>query len=94
MLFICKTNNYIPEPNFEDNDLTINSLEWEDPLHKNRLNQREMRRFNLLLTQIALIINRKKLILRPYFQEHELVANSIESKIYYSVKLNAFINYC
>ncbi|XP_057325404.1 uncharacterized protein LOC130667663 [Microplitis mediator] len=55
---------------------TITGLEWEDPLHVNRISKTELRKLNLIITQIAVNINKRNLILRPYFQDYELVAKN------------------
>lgn len=60
-------------PKFSENSSIITGLEWEDPLHTNRLSISEERRLNVLITKIASLVNMKKLILRPYFQDYELV---------------------
>lgn len=51
----------------------MTGLEWEDPLQVNRLSVTEERRLSLLITKIATVVNMKKLVLRPYFQDYELV---------------------
>ncbi|ERL91681.1 hypothetical protein D910_09008 [Dendroctonus ponderosae] len=62
-------------PKFSENSSIITGLEWEDPLHTNRLSISEERRLNVLITKIASLVNMKKLILRPYFQDYELVSH-------------------
>lgn len=51
----------------------MTGLEWEDPLHVNILNDTETRKLNLIITRIAVLINKRKIVLRPYFQDYELV---------------------
>lgn len=60
-------------PQFSNNPPLVTGLEWEDPLHVNRLSISEERRLNILLTKIAALVNFRKIILRPYFQDYELV---------------------
>lgn len=64
---------HIVVPSFEKNENLVTGLEWDDPLQVNRLSPSEERRMSLLITKIATIVNQKKLILRPYFQDYELV---------------------
>ncbi|KAL1506511.1 hypothetical protein ABEB36_005862 [Hypothenemus hampei] len=63
-------------PQFGENSPIITGLEWEDPMHTNRLSISEERRLNVLLTKIASLVNMKKMILRPYFQDYELVSKN------------------
>lgn len=63
----------IAVPEFGSNKPLVTGLEWEDPLHVNRISGTEHRRLSLILTQIAVLINKRKLVLRPYFQDYELV---------------------
>ncbi|CAH1119695.1 unnamed protein product [Phaedon cochleariae] len=63
-------------PQFSDNVPLVTGLEWEDPLHTNRLSISEERRLSVLLTKIASLVNMRKLILRPYFQDYELVSKN------------------
>lgn len=60
-------------PDFSKNKPLVTGLEWEDPLHVNVLSATELRRLCLIITQIAVLINKRKLVLRPYFQDYELV---------------------
>lgn len=60
-------------PDFAKNADLVTGLEWEDPMQVNRLSVSEERRLSLLITKIAAIVNMKKLILRPFFQDYELV---------------------
>nr|XP_023016992.1 uncharacterized protein LOC111506210 [Leptinotarsa decemlineata] len=60
-------------PKFSENAPLVSGLEWEDPLHTNRLSISEERRLSVLLTKIASLVNMRKIILRPYFQDYELV---------------------
>lgn len=43
------------------------------------MSKTELRKLNLIITQIAVNINKRNLILRPYFQDYELVG--IKKKI-------------
>lgn len=52
-------------------------MEWEDPEHVNRISATEHRKLCLILTQIAVLVNKRKLVLRPYFQDYELVRKII-----------------
>ncbi|CAH1971344.1 unnamed protein product [Acanthoscelides obtectus] len=63
-------------PEFTDNAPLVTGLEWEDPMHSNRLSISEERRLNVLITKIASLVNMRKLILRPYFQDYELVSKN------------------
>lgn len=63
-------------PDFAKNAPLITGLEWEDPLHMNRLSVSEERRLSLLIAKIASLVNMRKLVLRPYFQDYELVAKN------------------
>nr|CAI5818126.1 unnamed protein product [Callosobruchus analis] len=45
-------------------------------MHTNRLSISEERRLNVLITKIASLVNMRKLILRPYFQDYELVSKN------------------
>lgn len=60
-------------PNFGKNKPLMTGLEWEDPLHVNVLSCTETRKLNLIITQIAVLVNKRKIALRPYFQDYELV---------------------
>lgn len=63
-------------PNFRQNESLVTGLEWEDPMHLNRLSVSEERRLYVLITKIASLVNFRKLILLPYFQDYELVAKN------------------
>ncbi|XP_060524820.1 uncharacterized protein LOC132701132 isoform X2 [Cylas formicarius] len=63
-------NDSVPE--FSKNNSLVTGLEWEDPLHTKRLSISEERRLSLLITKIASLVNMRKLILKPYFQDYEL----------------------
>ncbi|XP_076267066.1 uncharacterized protein LOC143200510 isoform X1 [Rhynchophorus ferrugineus] len=80
-------------PNFGENvDLTT-GLEWNDPLHVNRLSISEERRLCLLITKIASLVNMKKMILRPYFQDYELVSkNNGTVTIAHFARILAYLN--
>lgn len=54
----------------------VTGLEWEDPLHKNRLSDSENRRLCVLLMKIAQSVRLREIVLRPYFQDYELVAKN------------------
>lgn len=60
-------------PAFEKNLPLVSGHEWEDPFHVNALSITEERRLKILLTKIATAVNMRKLVLRPYFQDYELV---------------------
>lgn len=60
-------------PDFSKNEPLVTGLEWEDPLQVNRLSITEERRVNLLIAKIATVVNLKKLVMKPYFQDYELV---------------------
>lgn len=59
-------------PKFQSKNF-ITGLKWEDPLVVNPLSPTELKKFNLIIIQIAMRVNRRKMILRPYFQDYELV---------------------
>ncbi|XP_078046729.1 uncharacterized protein LOC144475059 [Augochlora pura] len=63
-------------PEFNKNKPLITGLEWEDPEHVNRLSPTEYRKLCLILTQIAVLVNKRRLILRPYFQDYELISKN------------------
>ncbi|KAG6799425.1 hypothetical protein HZU73_05159 [Apis mellifera caucasica] len=67
-------HNSVPE--FDKNKPLVTGLEWEDPEHVNRLSATEFRKLCLILTQIAVLVNKRKLILRPYFQDYELISKN------------------
>jgi len=60
-------------PDFGKNKTLVTGLEWEDPLHVNVLSGTEIRKLNLIITQIAVLVSKRKIVLRPYFQDYELV---------------------
>lgn len=66
-------------PQFGENKPIVTGLEWDDPMHVNRLSISEERRLNILITKIASVVNMKKMILRPYFQDYELVSDLDDS---------------
>lgn len=45
-------------------------------MHMNRLSMSEERRLSLLITKIASLVNLRRLVLRPFFQDYELVAKN------------------
>lgn len=57
----------------------MTGLEWEDPMHCNRLSASEHRRLCVLLTKIAQAVRLREIVLRPYFQDYELVAKNVGS---------------
>ncbi|XP_017798938.1 PREDICTED: uncharacterized protein LOC108579823 [Habropoda laboriosa] len=64
-------------PEFDKNKPLVTGLEWEDPEHINRISASEHRRLCLILTQIAILVNKRRLVLRPYFQDYELIVKNI-----------------
>ncbi|GLV45240.1 chaoptin [Carabus blaptoides fortunei] len=64
-------------PDFSKNAPLVTGLEWEDPKHVNKLSISELRRLKLLITKIAAVVNLRRLVLRPYFQDYELVAKNV-----------------
>ncbi|XP_023247489.1 uncharacterized protein LOC106644480 [Copidosoma floridanum] len=62
-------------PDFAD-FLQISGQEWEDPLQTNCLSPSEQRRLEIVITNIVSLINRRKLSLRPYFQDYELISKN------------------
>ncbi|CAG9816180.1 unnamed protein product [Phaedon cochleariae] len=60
-------------PDF-DNKVHMVTSSRRDPLHSNRLSVSDERRFSVLLTKIASLVNMRRLILRPYFQDFQLVS--------------------
>ncbi|XP_046829104.1 uncharacterized protein LOC124428730 [Vespa crabro] len=69
-------------PDFSKNKPLVTGLEWEDPLHVNVLSATELRKLCLIITQIAVLINKRKLVLRPYFQDYELIAKNVGTVTY------------
>ncbi|KAK0079021.1 hypothetical protein PV325_001848 [Microctonus aethiopoides] len=63
-------------PKFQSKNF-ITELKWEDPLVVNPLSPAELKKFNLIIIQIAMRVNRRKMILRPYFQDYELIAKNM-----------------
>lgn len=66
-------------PDHSLNPNLVTGLEWEDPLHKNRLSASEHRRLCVLLMKIAQSVRIRELVIRPYFQDYELVAKNTGS---------------
>ncbi|XP_011688757.1 PREDICTED: uncharacterized protein LOC105450541 isoform X2 [Wasmannia auropunctata] len=64
-------------PDFGKNKILMTGLEWDDPLHVNVLSGTETRKLNLILTQIAVLVGKRKIISRPYFQDYELIAKNV-----------------
>nr|CAD7573058.1 unnamed protein product [Timema californicum] len=64
-------------PDFVKNPPLVTGLEWEDPFHVNPLSVSEERRLQLLMTKIAALVNLRGLVLRPYFQDYELIAKNV-----------------
>lgn len=77
-------------PDFTKNENLVTGLEWDDPLQVNRLSTSEERRLSLLLTKIAVKVNMKKLVLRPYFQDYELVKFKAGAVFYYNNNFDYF----
>ncbi|XP_045460656.1 uncharacterized protein LOC123671052 [Harmonia axyridis] len=63
-------------PDFMKNQPLVSGIEWEDPMQVNRLSMSEERKLNLLLTKIATVVNMRRLVMRPYFQDYELIAKN------------------
>ncbi|XP_063217255.1 uncharacterized protein LOC134528020 [Bacillus rossius redtenbacheri] len=63
-------------PEFQQNPPLVSGLEWEDPFHTNRLSMSEERRLQLMLCKIATLVNVRRLVIRPYFQDYELIAKN------------------
>lgn len=63
----------------------MTGLEWEDPLHVNVLSGTETRKLNLIITQIAVLVSKKKIVLRPYFQDYELVRSRHTASLNYYI---------
>ncbi|XP_071455761.1 uncharacterized protein [Hetaerina americana] len=61
-------------PNFSQNESLSSGLEWNDPYHVNQLGQYEEKRVQILLSKIATHLKKKCILLRPYFQDYELIA--------------------
>ncbi|XP_075225203.1 uncharacterized protein LOC142326511 [Lycorma delicatula] len=51
-------------------------LEWDFPYHVNVLSVSEERRLRVLLTKLATTVSARRLLLRPYFQDYELIAKN------------------
>ncbi|KAK0166586.1 hypothetical protein PV327_004079 [Microctonus hyperodae] len=63
-------------PKFQSKNFNTD-LKWEDALAVNPLNNTELKKLNLIIIQIAMRVNRRKMILRPYFQDYELIAKNM-----------------
>ncbi|XP_067010369.2 uncharacterized protein [Anabrus simplex] len=63
-------------PDFSKNPPIVTGLEWEDPFHVNSLSPSEERRVQIMLTKIATLVNMRRLVLRPYFQDYELISKN------------------
>lgn len=61
------------EPHPSNNSDFITGLEWQDQLSTNRLSNTENRRLRILLTKMAHSVRLRDVVLRPYFQDYELV---------------------
>ncbi|XP_076678862.1 uncharacterized protein LOC143374525 [Andrena cerasifolii] len=72
--FVSIIQDSVPE--FDKNKPLVTGLEWEDPEHVNRLSATEHRQLCLIITQIAVSVNNRRLVLRPYFQDYELIAKN------------------
>jgi hypothetical protein len=68
-------------PDFAKNKSLVTGLEWEDPLQVNVLCGTETRKFNLIMTQLAVLLHKRKITLRPYFQDYELVYSMIHTSL-------------
>lgn len=80
-------------PEFAGNKALVTGLEWDDPMHANRLSNSEERRLSVLLTKIASVVNFRRLILRPFFQDYELIAkNNGVITITHFARILAFLN--
>ncbi|XP_018048189.1 PREDICTED: uncharacterized protein LOC108687099 [Atta colombica] len=66
-------------PNFGKNKTLMTGLEWQNPLHVNTLSGMETRKLNLIITQIAVLVSKKKIALRPYFQDYEKIAKNVDT---------------
>ncbi|XP_018359818.1 PREDICTED: uncharacterized protein LOC108759052 isoform X1 [Trachymyrmex cornetzi] len=64
-------------PDFGKNKALVTGLEWENPLHINVLSGTETRKLNLIITQIAVLVSKRKIALWPYFQDYELIAKNV-----------------
>lgn len=67
---------YFLVPDNTENPDLVTGLEWEDPLHKNRLSISENRRLCVLMMKIAQSVRLREIVLRPYFQDYELVSKN------------------
>lgn len=75
------------------NEPLVTGLEWEDPMHVNVLSQSEERRLKLLITKIAALVNMRRLVLRPYFQDYELISkNTGTVTLAHFARVLAFLN--
>ncbi|XP_063987045.1 uncharacterized protein LOC135167617 [Diachasmimorpha longicaudata] len=54
----------------------ITGLEWQEPLGVNRLSCSEHRKLNLIITQISANVRKRTLVLRPYFQDYEILSKN------------------
>lgn len=69
-----KFQTFSLEPHPSGNSDLVTGLEWEDQLATNRLSNSENRRLTILLTKIAHSVRLRDIVLRPYFQDYELVS--------------------
>ncbi|OXU19976.1 hypothetical protein TSAR_003806 [Trichomalopsis sarcophagae] len=63
-------------PQFESNFPFTTGQEWEDALQTNCLSLSEQRRLEIILSKIASIVNWRKHVLKPYFQDYELISKN------------------
>ncbi|XP_031786123.1 uncharacterized protein LOC100170120 isoform X1 [Nasonia vitripennis] len=63
-------------PQFESNFPFTTGQEWEDALQTNCLSLSEQRRLEIILSKIASLVNWRKHVLKPYFQDYELISKN------------------
>lgn len=77
-IFLCTLATPTPAvPDHTANPDLVTGLEWNDPTHCNRLSCSEHRRLCVMMTKIAHTVRLREMVLRPYFQDYELVAKNV-----------------
>lgn len=65
--------SFTPVPDFWKNESLASGTEWDDPWYENSLGPTEERKIEILVTKIAASVNKRQLVLKPFFQDYELV---------------------
>nr|XP_012223237.1 PREDICTED: uncharacterized protein LOC105672711 isoform X1 [Linepithema humile] len=64
-------------PDFGKDKPLVTGSECEDLMHVNVLSGTETRKLNLIIIQIAILANKRKIALQSYFQDYELIAKNV-----------------